>query len=137
MLLVGRFSVIVWTRSCKLAFSTLVKLLQIRRQRTNGFDRMSADTSGNLTQLLSQVAAGDQQANSQLCELVYHDLRSIADQLMRGERANHTLQPTALVNEALLRLFDANLLAKAPNRSYFFAAATRAMRRVLIEHARR
>jgi AcrR family transcriptional regulator len=86
--------------------------------------------------LLQQIANGKQDAMADLCRLVYDDLRNVARGLMRGERASHTLQPTALVNEALLRLLDAKLLNESGNRTIFFGAAARAMRQVLVDYAR-
>ncbi len=67
---------------------------------------------------------------------IYGELRNIAQGWMHRERADHTLQPTALVNEAFCRLLEKESLVNAPNRAYMFAAAAEAMRRVLVEHAR-
>jgi RNA polymerase sigma-70 factor, ECF subfamily len=97
---------------------------------------MTEDAQGQVTALLQQIANGKQDAMAVLCRLVYDDLRNVARGLMRGERASHTLQPTALVNEALLRLFDAKLLNESGNRTIFFGAAARAMRQVLVDYAR-
>src|SRR5205823_12905535 len=77
------------------------------------------------------------QAKSQLVELVYAELHGLAAGLMRHERAGHTLQPTALVHEACLRLLAPEVLGETRNRAHFFAAAARAMRHVLVDHARR
>jgi RNA polymerase sigma-70 factor (ECF subfamily) len=90
---------------------------------------------GEITILLKQWRSGDCDAESKLFELLMPDLRKIARNCFRGERAGHTLQPTALVNEAFLRL------AKAKNvdwqdRGHFLALAARMMRRLLIDHAR-
>ena len=71
-----------------------------------------------------------------LSELVHDELRRVAGGLMRRERADHTLQPTALVHEAYLRLVDETAVAWE-NRAHFFGVAARAMRQILIEHARR
>jgi len=89
-----------------------------------------------VTQLLSQVRAGDKQASAQLVPLVYKELRKIAGAMMRRERPGHTLQPTAVVNEAFIRLLDGEQ-PHFENRVHFFAIAARAMRRVLVDHARR
>ena len=89
-----------------------------------------------VTRLLQQAAAGDRPARERLFELVYDELRQVAEWMMRGERGSHTLQPTALVNEAVLGLLGGEQLGQMPNRRYFFAAAARAMRRVLVDHAR-
>jgi RNA polymerase sigma factor (TIGR02999 family) len=89
-----------------------------------------------VTQLLAQIRAGDDQASVQLVPLVYKELRKIAGAMMRRERPGHTLQPTAVVNEAFIRLFDGEQ-PHFENRAHFFAIAARAMRRVLVDHARR
>src|SRR5262249_46905023 len=70
-------------------------------------------------------------------ERIYRDLHQVAAGLMNGEPTGHTLQPTALVHEALARLVHADVLREAPNRAYLYGAAARAMRQVLVEHARR
>ena len=90
---------------------------------------------GEITILLKQWRTGDPAAESKLFELLMPDLRKIARNCFRGERSGHTLQPTALVNEAFLRL------AKTKNidwqdRGHFLALAARVMRRYLIDHAR-
>jgi RNA polymerase sigma factor (TIGR02999 family) len=88
-----------------------------------------------LTQLLQQWSCGDAAALAELTPLVYEELRRLAHHYMEGERSNHTLQTTALVNEAYLRLADQT----NPNwqsRAHFFAAAARAMRQILVSYAR-
>lgn len=88
-----------------------------------------------LTQLLVAIGQGDSQATAQLLPLVYDELRRLARVHMANERAEHTLQPTALVHEAYLRLIgDGDPGWDA--RGHFFAAAAEAMRRILIDHAR-
>lgn len=89
-----------------------------------------------VTTLLRQVADGKQESRDRLCHVVYEDLKRVAHNLMRGERSNHTLQPTALVNEAMMRLFDGNIFDGIESRAVFFGAASRAMRQVLVDHAR-
>jgi RNA polymerase sigma factor (TIGR02999 family) len=90
----------------------------------------------DVTQLLQAIGDGDSSATAQLLPLVYDELRRLARANMFNERAGHTLQPTALVHEAYLRLVgDAG--ARWDSRGHFFAAAAEAMRRILIEHARR
>ena len=89
-----------------------------------------------LTQILERVERGDSTAAAKLLPLVYDELRRLAAQKMAGEAAGHTLQPTALVHEAWLRLGGAEAPA-FQNRAHFFGAAAEAMRRILIEHARR
>ncbi len=87
-----------------------------------------------VTELLGQVRAGDRAAFSRLWPVVYEELRTLAARLLRGERAGHTLRPTALVNEAYLRLVDQR--AGWQDRSHFFAVAAQAMRRILVDYAR-
>jgi len=89
-----------------------------------------------ITQLLDAAAEGDQHATEQLLPLVYQELRKLAATKMIGERPDHTLQATALVNEAYLRLFDAQQVRRWESRGHFFSAAAEAMRRILIDRAR-
>jgi RNA polymerase sigma factor (TIGR02999 family) len=89
-----------------------------------------------LTQLLQAWQQGDAPAGEQLVPLVYAELRRIARMKLGGERAGHTLQATALVHEAWLRLMQQHG-AGWQNRAQFFAIATQAMRRILVDHARR
>jgi len=90
----------------------------------------------DVTRILDRVQEGDPKAASELLPLVYEELRKLAAHKMANEAPGQTLQPTALVHEAWLRLAgDAD--AKFQNRSHFFAAAAEAMRRILIERARR
>lgn len=89
-----------------------------------------------ITVILNRVEAGDDHAAAQLMPLVYEELRKLAAHKMANEAAGHTLQPTALVHEAWLRLVGtAN--PRFANRAHFFGAAAEAMRRILIEKARR
>ncbi len=90
---------------------------------------------GDVTLLLSQLRAGDREAESKLIPLVYDELRRLAAHYLRGERADHTLQPTALVHEAYLRLTKLRDL-DWQSRSHFFATAATVMRRILVDHAR-
>jgi len=89
-----------------------------------------------LTQILERVERGEAQATEELLPLVYEELRRLAAQKMARESAGHTLQPTALVHEAWLRL-GGSAAPAFQNRAHFFGAAAEAMRRILIEHARR
>jgi RNA polymerase sigma factor (TIGR02999 family) len=91
----------------------------------------------NLTQLLRSLPAdgGDPAVADRLYRAIHHELRDLAAGLMRKERPGHTLQPTALVHEAFLRLVDASRI-DFQNRAHFFGIASRAMRQVLIDHAR-
>jgi len=94
------------------------------------------DTGSNqITQLLSAAAGGQTDAWEKLTPLIYEELKKIAHSAMRQERAGHTLQPTALVHEAYVRLAGAHQ-ANWNNRAHFYGAAARTMRRVLIEYAR-
>jgi RNA polymerase sigma-70 factor, ECF subfamily len=98
---------------------------------------MSTGRRGDLTALLEEVRAGGDDARDRLVRTIHAELRRIARGLMHHERTGHTLQPTALVHEALLRLLDGDVLAEATNRRYLFTAAAQAMRQVLVDHARR
>lgn len=92
----------------------------------------------DVTQILSAIDAGDANAAEQLLPLVYNELRRLAAAKLANERPGQTLQPTALVHEAWLRLVpDAKSQAAFENRRHFFAAAAEAMRRILVEKARR
>lgn len=97
---------------------------------------MSERDDHDVTRILEAITAGDQRAGDELFAVVYDELRAIAGKLMRQERSDHTLQPTAVVHEAYLRLFG----SEAPrweNRAHFFGTAAEAMRRILVDHARR
>ncbi len=87
-------------------------------------------------QKLGQGEQQDPAAVDQLLPIIYRELRLIADNMMRGERLNHTLQPTALVHEAYLRLVGAEDL-QWTDRAHFLSLSARAMRRILVDHARR
>jgi len=100
----------------------------------NASDNLSAST---VTQLLNAVAGGNQQASAELLPLVYEQLRALAARKLRQERPDMTLQATALVHEAYLRLVDGDDPARWQGRWHFFAAAAEAMRRILVENARR
>jgi RNA polymerase sigma factor (TIGR02999 family) len=90
-----------------------------------------------VTQLLKAIEQGDPHAASQLLPLVYNELRRLAAQKLACERAGQTLQPTALVHEAYLRLVGADAGPDWDDRGHFFAAAAEAMRRILVDNARR
>ncbi|MCD6050880.1 MAG: polymerase sigma factor SigL [Verrucomicrobia bacterium] len=91
----------------------------------------------DVTRLLHAAESGDAQAATDLLPLVYAELRRLAAHKMAQEAAHHTLQPTALVHEAWLRLVGEDGQQQFANRAHFFAAAAEAMRRILIERARR
>jgi len=88
-----------------------------------------------VTQLLGAWAAGDQSAMAELMPLVYSELRHLAERHLRGERLNHTLQGTALVHEAYLRLINQKN-ASWQGRAHFIGLASQLMRRILVDHAR-
>ena len=88
-----------------------------------------------LTRILSEIADGDRQAVGRLLPLVYEDFRALASRHLARERAGHTLQPTALVHEAFLKLVDQSRV-NWQGRTHFFAVGAQAMRRILVEHAR-
>jgi RNA polymerase sigma-70 factor (ECF subfamily) len=96
---------------------------------------MRSPTAGEITQLLSRLSAGDYKAEEQVLALVYKDLRRLARHYLAAERRDHTLQATALVHEAYLRI-NKQAGFQWKDRSHFFAIAARAMRRVLVDHAR-
>lgn len=90
-----------------------------------------------VTRILSAIEQGDRQASDQLLPLVYDELRKLAAQKMAQEKPGQTLQATALVHEAYLRLVDETKSQHWNSRGHFFAAAAEAMRRILVERARR
>jgi RNA polymerase sigma factor (TIGR02999 family) len=96
---------------------------------------MSQTVSPNITQLLLAWGDGDKKALDRLMPVVYQELRRLARNYMRGQRAGHTLQTTALVNEAYLRLIDSSQV-RWQNRTHFFAISAQLMRRVLVDLAR-
>ena len=91
----------------------------------------------DVTQILSAIEQGDQKASEQLLPLVYEELRKLAAQKMAQENPGQTLQATALVHEAYLRLVDVDKAQHWDSRGHFFSAAAEAMRRILVEQARR
>jgi len=91
----------------------------------------------HVTRILEAIDQGDPQATEELLPLVYEELRKLAAARMANESPTHTLQPTALVHEAWLRLVGNDANPQFANRAHFFAAAAEAMRRILIERARR
>jgi RNA polymerase sigma factor (TIGR02999 family) len=98
---------------------------------------MLMNAMSDVTRILEQIEAGDPSAAEQLLPLVYDELRKLAAAKMAGESPDHTLQATALVHEAYLRLVDAKRQPQWDSRGHFFAAAAEAMRRILVESARR
>jgi RNA polymerase sigma-70 factor (ECF subfamily) len=94
----------------------------------------STDDAQRVTQLLHESRLGDERASEQLIPLVYDKLHRLAVQNLRSERIGHTLQPTALVHEAWLRLARADI--EWQDRVHFYSVAARLMRRILVDHAR-
>lgn len=89
----------------------------------------------DITLMLDRMATGDREAAESLMPLVYDELRRVSGSLMRGQASSHTLQPTALVNEAYVKLLNAG--EGYANRAHFMAVAATAMRQILTDHARR
>jgi RNA polymerase sigma factor (TIGR02999 family) len=98
--------------------------------------QVTLGTVSEITLLLDSVARGDAKASEELLPIVYEELRRLAAHKMSAEAAGHTLQATALVHEAWLRLVGSDHQSWQ-NRAHFFGAAAEAMRRILVEHARR
>jgi RNA polymerase sigma-70 factor, ECF subfamily len=96
---------------------------------------MDAELQHEVTQILHDWSGGDSEAPQRLMPFVYDELRRLARSFLARERGNHTLQPTALVNEAYLRLVDQTRV-NWQNRTHFYGIASSMMRRVLIDHAR-
>ena len=92
---------------------------------------------GDVTRILANIEQGDAQSAEQLLPLVYDELRRLAAQKMALENPGQTLQPTALVHEAYVRLVDVDQVQSWDSRGHFFAAAAEAMRRILVDGARR
>ena len=91
----------------------------------------------DVTRILSRIEQGDPSAAESLLPLIYQELRKLAAAKMAHESPDHTLQATALVHEAYLRLVDADQTQHWDSRGHFFAAAAEAMRRILVDNARR
>jgi RNA polymerase sigma factor (TIGR02999 family) len=96
---------------------------------------MGVELQHEVTQILREWSGGDQRAPERLMPFVYDELRRLARAFLARERGGHTLQPTALVHEAYVRLVDQTRV-EWQNRAHFYAIASRMMRRVLIDHAR-
>ena len=91
----------------------------------------------DVTLLLARARDGDEGARNDLIARVYGELRRVSDRLMWREHPGHTLSPTAVVHEAIIKLLGEAALDRAADRSYLFASAARAMREVPVDHARR
>jgi RNA polymerase sigma-70 factor, ECF subfamily len=97
---------------------------------------MSNTSTQELTQMLIQLSEGKSQVVDEILPLIYDELRSLASNYLRRERSDHTLQPTALVHEAYIKLIDQTQV-KWQNRAHFFGIAANIMRRILVDHARK
>jgi RNA polymerase sigma factor (TIGR02999 family) len=106
-----------------------------RRSTIHGLKTRMRQTPQNVTQLLIDWSKGDKEALDNLVPLVYEELRRQAARYLRHERAGHTLQTTALIHEAYLRLVDQRNV-HWQNRAHFFGIAAQMMRRILVDHAR-
>ena len=91
----------------------------------------------DVTRILSKIEFGDPSAAEQLLPLIYDELRALASAKMADESPDHTLQATALVHEAYIRLVDVDQAQHWNSRGHFFGAAAKAMRRICVEHARK
>lgn len=91
---------------------------------------------GEVTNLLARFREGDREAEAKLIPLIYHELRRLASRHLKHERGDHTLQPTALVHEAFMRMVS-EPQPSWQNRAHFFGVAARLMRQILVDHARR
>src|SRR5690349_21496904 len=100
-------------------------------------DHTDALCTAHVTTLLNQAGSGDSHASADLLPLVYEQLRALAGRKMQQERPDQTLQATALVHEAYLRLVDTTKIQLWESRWHFFAAAAESMRRILVDNARR
>ena len=104
-------------------------------QRPEGDDHLLESTSGEVTRLLGEFGRGNKDAINRLLPLVYDELHRLARLYFRRERREHTLQPTALVHEAYIRLVDQR--AQLESRGHFMAVAATQMRRILLDYARK
>ena len=113
-----------------------IGVAQRDRKTVSNHNRKPGEAAGRITALLSQTQRGDLQARDVLFESVLKELRKIASRYMRRERQGHTLQTTALVHEAYLRLVE-GAEVDWKGRAHFFSVAATVMRRVLVDHARK
>lgn len=97
---------------------------------------MSEHTPSEITQMLLELTEGNQEVVNKILPHIYDELRRLAGGYLRRERSDHTLQPTALVHEAYMKLIDQNRV-KWKNRAHFFGIAAQVMRRILLDHARK
>jgi RNA polymerase sigma factor (TIGR02999 family) len=98
---------------------------------------MTSELHSTVTRLLEEIHQGNAAARERLGRLIYTELHRLAEYALEKERPGHTLQPTDLVQEIFVRLLDGDVLTKAPNRAYLFGAVSRALRQILVDHARK
>jgi RNA polymerase sigma-70 factor, ECF subfamily len=106
------------------------------RSLSEGWSETMATKMAQATKIVNDIVAGNRGASEQLFALVYDDFRKLAGMYLKRERAGHTLQPTALVHEAYLKLIDQTRV-EWHGKTHFFAVGAQAMRRILVDHARR
>ena len=121
----------LWKKAHCSGYSSNVSLIIIIRR---GYGDTKVTQESEITQMLVIWRAGDSQALNQLMPAVHENLRQLANKYMRSERAGHALQATALINEAFLKLCDSSVSWQ--DRAHFIAIAARAMRQMLVDHAR-
>jgi len=97
---------------------------------------MSKESPNEITQMLIELTDGNQEIVNQILPHIYDELKRLASSYLRKERVNHTLQPTALVHEAYMKLIDQKRV-QWQNRAHFFGIAAQVMRRILLDHARK
>lgn len=119
---------------CEYACTIIAERVERFREGTK-LDISRNRIQGDVTRLLNALARGDRKAEAEVIPLIHRELHQIAWRYMQRERPDHTLQPTALVNEAYLRLVKQNKLAWE-SRTHFLAIAAQVMRRILLDHAR-
>ncbi len=118
-----------------LSYKTNCSEIQNHAKNCDGCEFVMENTRQPITKFLDEIKSGNKDALQELLPLVYDELRRLANSYLRRERSNHTLQPTALVHEAYLRLIGQNEI-DWQNRAHFFGVAARLMREILIEYAR-
>ena len=96
-----------------------------------------AEAGSELSLILARSRAGDYGARAEVISRIYEELRNVAARMMQRERVGHTLSPTAVVHEAVMRLLGEAIFDRAADRNFLLAAAARAMREILVDHARR
>jgi RNA polymerase sigma factor (TIGR02999 family) len=111
------------------------RMIPVTLFRDDLLNSMTEESTNDVSQLLQQWVGGDQQALTELMPMVYDELRRMAHRQLQAERSDHTLQSTALVNEAFIR-FLGQQPSQLQNKNHFIAVAARLMRQILVDHAR-